>query len=577
MRSGRSASLSVATGRGGERRLDPNEYGNHGNHSNMAEVQRKIAKAALSPREREDEQPGGAASDQDVYQVVERYKHELEQIISTLAPTLRSGGISALRSKGKGSRASPSSRPPKQSPSPGHTHATSTSVNGKGPKKAWGLSSEEEGEEQKLGSSSNVGSGSVGGGIGIGIGSTGGGDLDLGERELRRYQESLYRSGGQGDYYEDERGEEGEAEGEGDLEVEQVHVDVVDLQTEKEMEGFGAAGSAELASRSYDVGRDGSVNAVELDAIQEELQGLREWKQNAEESISQLHQTVFDLTEKMKLMIEDQKSLRAELQYMASQKHVAPQKHVATHAHAQKHFVPFFKAGGSELGQASEPVQKYVEEMANNVRKVGKERNVRKDSRKGKGVGVPKSLEGALEAVHALRPFDGGMSAPSSQLQGSASSEELDRQWSLDHYLSRGSGSGSTSPAEDEQPSHQIPHKRENSLDHYLSQRLAELDDSYNDLVIRSKAADEEKGSEGRDRAKMKASPKKTKGAKKGKGGKKKKKYTFAESLGNWKSGLRTSSSAAERPKSAAARPQAKKKTKAKARPTTASRYMKGI
>ena len=34
MRSGRSASLSVATGRGGERRLDPNEYGNHGNHSN---------------------------------------------------------------------------------------------------------------------------------------------------------------------------------------------------------------------------------------------------------------------------------------------------------------------------------------------------------------------------------------------------------------------------------------------------------------------------------------------------------------------------------------------------------------
>ena len=61
--------------------------------------------------------------------------------------------------------------------------------------------------------------------------------------------------------------------------------------------------------------------------------------------------------------------------------------------------------------------------------------------------------------------------------------------------------------------------------------------------------------------------------------GGKKKKFTFAESLGNWKSGLRGSQGGATRPKSATAAAAAAKKRRAakgkQARPKTASRYMR--
>ena len=86
-------------------------------------------------------------------------------------------------------------------------------------------------------------------------------------------------------------------------------------------------------------------------------------------------------------------------------------------------------------------------------------------------------------------------------------------------------------------------------------------------------------------KTKAKGGTPKTKGGKAshghggGQGGAKKKKFTFAESLGNWKTGLRGSQGGATRPKSATAAAAAAKKRRAakgkQARPKTASRYMK--
>ena len=584
----------------------------------MKDFSRKIAKAVLSPREDIDERltTGTEGGGEDVYEVVERYKQELEQIISTLAPTYRTTGSSGGPPRSRSVR-----KAWEEAPSPG----SDSNPTSRAKPKSKGRS---KGERTRMADH---------------------GEDEVDERELRRYQESLYRSskagrGGDEPYYEREdeddvadssathhAGEKsnphhGTAEAEdrvfetvynfgkqvndfkermegGDprrgsqgaggpptveanltedyffemddaSDAEDHEDDDEDDDDEEEeapggrkdaerggMEGFGAAESAELASRSYNVGRDRnghihpslalsgghamltedevhsslseqngqvSVNAVELDAIQQELQGLREWKQNAEESITRLHhqlnishQAVFDLTEKMRLVIEEQKSVRQELRYQFASHGKAeakmepasrdlgldPRGHHRHHHHHVGREDPFSPSrmkeadhdhrGGASEAQAAEPLQKYIEEVKAKVVRESRDSrqgrdpgmakkfqglSPRKEGRKqkakmaaqgkakastssqvgGGGPGlaspseiidrVPKSLEGALEAVHALRPFDGGMSAPSSQLQG-----PLDMGPEMDHSMTSASDASQDDPMDSDSDSLESP------------------------------------------------------------------------------------------------------------------------
>ena len=849
----------------------------------MKDFSRKIAKAVLSPREDIDERltTGTEGGGEDVYEVVERYKQELEQIISTLAPTYRTTGSSGGPPRSRSVR-----KAWEEAPSPG----SDSNPTSQAKPKSKGRS---KGERMRMADH---------------------GEDEVDERELRRYQESLYRSskagrGGDEPYYEREdeddvadssathhageksnphhgtaeaedrvfetvynfgkqvndfkermeggdprRGSQGaggpptveanltedyffEMDDASDAEDHEDDDDDDDEDDEEEeapggrkdaerggMEGFGAAGSAELASRSYNVGRDRnvhihpslalsgghamltedevhsslseqngqvSVNAVELDAIQQELQGLREWKQNAEESITRLHhqlnishQAVFDLTEKMRLVIEEQKSVRQELRYQFASHGKAeakmepasrdlgldPRGHHRHHHHHVGREDPFRPSrrkeadhdhrGGASEAQAAEPLQKHIEEVKAKVVRESRDSrqgrdpgmakksqglSPRKEGRKqkakmaaqgkakastssqvgGGGPGlaspseiidrVPKSLEGALEAVHALRPFDGGMSAPSSQLQGpldmgpemdhsmtsasdasqddpmdsdsdslespappgpsapsgvdpvrpkmargrpktaqdKANEVELDRQWSLEHYLEANGHSGHlpdreaagmmserdfgvTDPSQGPNardghggvhnivlPSRgqgrgQQQQQEKKTKDYWLEEMLGVLDqeflamqdqfrhdpDPIEGSPKRAKGGRRGQGGAGvaghgtggsaggagktksilRTKAKGGQGPK-TKGGKAGghghggQGGGKKKKFTFAESLGNWKSGLRGSQGGPARPKSATAAAAAAKKRRAakgkQARPKTASRYMR--
>ena len=219
---------------------------------------------------------------------------------------------------------------------------------------------------------------------------------------------------------------------------------------------------------------------------------------------------------------------------------------------------------------------------------------------------VPKSLEGALEAVHALRPFDGGMSAPSSQLQGpldmgempmmarsedseatetTASEEEIEvelgRQWSLEHYLDReGRRPEEAAAAVDkamaagwERPrgknngggeTDAVAGRGERSKDYWLEEMLGAIDQEFHQL--RSECSVSRESSRERKPAKKTSpAPAKRRKARAGKGdraGGKKKRETFAESLGTWKQGLRAAAEQA-RPKSATPGGGAKKKQKA--------------
>ena len=586
----------------------------------MKDFSRKIAKAVLSPREDIDERltTGTEGGGEDVYEVVERYKQELEQIISTLAPTYRTTGSSGGPPRSRSVR-----KAWEEAPSPG----SDSNPTSQAKPKSKGRS---KGERTRMADH---------------------GEDEVDERELRRYQESLYRSskagrGGDEPYYEREdeddvadssathhageksnphhgtaeaedrvfetvynfgkqvndfkermeggdprRGSQGaggpptveanltedyffEMDDASDAEDHEDDDDDDDEDDEEEeapggrkdaerggMEGFGAAGSAELASRSYNVGRDRnvhihpslalsgghamltedevhsslseqngqvSVNAVELDAIQQELQGLREWKQNAEESITRLHhqlnishQAVFDLTEKMRLVIEEQKSVRQELRYQFASHGKAeakmepasrdlgldPRGHHRHHHHHVGREDPFRPSrrkeadhdhrGGASEAQAAEPLQKHIEEVKAKVVRESRDSrqgrdpgmakkfqglSPRKEGRKqkakmaaqgkakastssqvgGGGPGlaspseiidrVPKSLEGALEAVHALRPFDGGMSAPSSQLQG-----PLDMGPEMDHSMTSASDASQDDPMDSDSDSLESP------------------------------------------------------------------------------------------------------------------------
>ncbi|UPR04298.1 hypothetical protein HOP50_15g76350 [Chloropicon primus] len=792
---------------------------------------RKIAKAVLSPREdlddtlamasgsQEDGAGGDSGEEVDVYEVVDRYKQELEDIISTLAPSMRAkrggsggvkkawgeeteGGVSLVGSKGK------------KSPTKSSGHGDTDNVDEKELRRyqrslledqrrgGGGLEEEEEVGQRVFDTVSNF------------------------SKDVANFKERVGRGQGQGpptveanlteDFFFEMPGQEGHDHDhdrrhnhneEEEEEEEEDHTDEVgELDREDRrmseiegMEGFGAAGSAELASRSYGkVGRDRnghsihpghhangrrgdyggdhdrlemdegghqasfmqefsgqngqvSVNAVELDAIQQELRELREWKQTAEESISRLHhqlamsqQAVFDLTEKMGLVIEEQKSVRSELQYRS---HAASKAHPvrreseeyhhhssledteekmdmmpsrdgrtlrksrgasslgrrerergapADHGYEQTHAFKHPKASSLDPGQ---DLHKYIEEVKAKVasepqaqlsskakaglptRKEGGGRKAKTKLRSkhgqassssgsqlaasASGAGklksviidrVPKSLEVALEAVHALRPFDGGMSAPSSQLQGpldmgdmsdmedhsevSSMSEEsdvvmeqerladekremeLNRQWSLEHYLGPGAGPRKFHSMECERQAEHHQHEYEDRggvdggggvdatsgahapqvippkpKDYWLEEMLGAIDQEFHSLreeqshegsyELSSPSRGGKKRSGGLLR-KSKASPsskmqvkakvdtglvglKKKPKAKAGASSKKK--LTFAESLGDWKTGLRGARhDGSERPKSAKPK---KRVAKAKKRPATASRYMK--
>ena len=93
----------------------------------LKDFSRKIAKAVLSPREDIDERLTiGTEGGEDVYEVVERYKKELEQIISTLAPTHRTTGSSGGPPRSRSVR-----KAWEEAPSPGSDLKTTSRTKGR--------------------------------------------------------------------------------------------------------------------------------------------------------------------------------------------------------------------------------------------------------------------------------------------------------------------------------------------------------------------------------------------------------------------------------------------------------------
>ena len=202
---------------------------------------------------------------------------------------------------------------------------------------------------------------------------------------------------------------------------------------------------------------------------------------------------------------------------------------------------------------------------------------------------VPKSLEGALEAVHALRPFDGGMSAPSSQLQGpldmgempmmarsedseatetTASEEEIEvelgRQWSssttwtgremeeaaaaVDKAMAAGwerprgknNGGGETIPLG----------RGERSKDYWLEEMLGAIDQNFTAQEQCSVSRESSREEAREEDLTCPSQEEEGQGWQGRQGRGQEERETFAESLGTWKQGLRAAAEQA-RPKSA--------------------------
>ena len=674
-----------------------------GARSKTEDFSRKVAKAVLSPREDIDVaigtgdhgEGGSEVEEADVYEVVDRYKQELEEIISNLKPQGR--GVAGVASR-------------------------------KPVRRAWG----DEGDDEAVGEedlevyrralADDDGDGNDRVGVGVRALSDFGRDVEsFRERVVGTKQQEppTVQADLTDDFFFEMREEEGEGEGEdegvdegGRVEGEGRH-DLRRSGDGGDMEGFGAAGSAELASRSYD--RDGngfahsgrpvlrgesshgdggedepagrhshhrhhpsyvSVNAVELDAIQQELQALREWKREAEDSLARMHdqlemshREVYELSGRLGAMEADQDLMKRELGRLQGRlqgrgreeaeevvgrprgrkdgagptmapRDAAPRE---PELHLRQYLEEAKQKAALAEQHAAEKKQKPPRQPSPAKERPGTAPAQRKPPKpKSKAAAaaaraakhpatramamapfdrVPKSLEGALEAVHALRPFDGGMSAPSSQLQGpldmgempmmarsedseatetTASEEEIEvelgRQWSLEHYLDReGRRPEEAAAAVDkamaagwERPrgknngggeTDAVAGRGERSKDYWLEEMLGAIDQEFHQL--RSECSVSRESSRERKPAKKTSpAPAKRRKARAGKGdraGGKKKRETFAESLGTWKQGLRAAAEQA-RPKSATPGGGAKKKqkaaTKAK-RPKTASRYMK--
>ena len=80
--------------------------------------------------------------------------------------------------------------------------------------------------------------------------------------------------------------------------------------------GSAHAHHGALSSPAPDVHGRVSVNAVELDALHQELAALLQWKQNAEDTMGRLHhqlgmshQLIFELTESVRALSDQQRQL----------------------------------------------------------------------------------------------------------------------------------------------------------------------------------------------------------------------------------------------------------------------------
>ena len=167
-------------------------------------------------------------------------------------------------------------------------------------------------------------------------------------------------------------------------------------------DGFGGAGSAELAKRRYRSGSEAedsevakvlggfgaaagdllgppspapesgriSVNAVELDATKQELESLKNWRENAVTMILDL-----------------------QAQLAASKEETHLMSAVGADGEKRDEFLTLWR-------KMEEFYVKYKEAP---------------EGEEGQAPGLPSHIKAQLGAVHAMRPFDGGKSAPSSQ------------------------------------------------------------------------------------------------------------------------------------------------------------------
>ena len=251
--------------------------------------------------------------------------------------------------------------------------------------------------------------------------------------------------------------------------------------------GSAHAHHGALSSPAPDVHGRVSVNAVELDALHQELAALLQWKQNAEDTMGRLHhqlgmshQLIFELTESVRALSDQQRQLGDSVLGLNLHASYPAMGGVGSHGEGQGYKEAAATMGGGAMGAGAlgqgargRAMRADAASMAEagapatngaplagpgaavlsgsgglrpslspmGLRKMGKKAKAKASKAKehakhaggvargGAGPGataggagallmgrVPQSLEKALEAVHALRPFDGGASAPSSQL-----------------------------------------------------------------------------------------------------------------------------------------------------------------